>query len=94
MDVDWVGSMIDRRLTKGYCSLVGGNLVSWKSKKQAVTAKSSAEAEYRAVAHGCWELIWLKIILEELGFKQEGPMTLHCDSESAIKLAKNLVCHE
>ena len=49
--------------------MVGGNLVSWKSKKHVVTAKSSAEAEYRIVAHRCCELLWLRILMEELGFK-------------------------
>ena len=50
--------------------MVGGNLVSWKSNKQVVIAKYSAETEYRAATHGCCELLWLKILLEELGFME------------------------
>ncbi|RVW16057.1 Retrovirus-related Pol polyprotein from transposon RE1 [Vitis vinifera] len=50
-DADWVGSIVDRRSTSGYCSFVGGNLVTWRSKKQNVVARSSAEAEFRVVAH-------------------------------------------
>ena len=33
IDVDWVGSIIDRRSTSRWCTFVGGNLVTWRSKK-------------------------------------------------------------
>ncbi|KAI5388230.1 hypothetical protein KIW84_074064, partial [Lathyrus oleraceus] len=45
-DVDWEGNINDRRSTSGYCTFVGGNLVAWRSKKQNVVARSSAEAEF------------------------------------------------
>ncbi|RVW94373.1 Retrovirus-related Pol polyprotein from transposon RE1 [Vitis vinifera] len=38
-----------RRSTSGYFTFVGGNLVTWKSKKQNVVARSSAEAEFRGM---------------------------------------------
>lgn len=58
---------LPRRSTTGYWTFLGGNLVTWKSKKQTVVARSSAEAEYRAMAHTACELIWRKTLLSELG---------------------------
>ena len=43
-DADWEGCPISRRSTTGYYVLVGGNLVSWKSKKQHTVSKSNADS--------------------------------------------------
>ncbi|RZC10452.1 Transcription initiation factor TFIID subunit 2 isoform B [Glycine soja] len=51
-DADYAGSITDRRSTSGYCTFLGGNLVTWKSKKQDVVARSSAEAEFWDMAQG------------------------------------------
>ena len=66
IDADYGGSLVDRRSTTGYCVFLGCNLVSWRSKKQRMVARPSVEAEFRAMALGVCELLWLKIILEDL----------------------------
>lgn len=93
-DSDWAGNTIDRRSTTGYCMFVGRNLVSWKSKKQPVVARSSAEAEYRAMAAASCEMVWLKNLLTDLGFSPTSPMKLFCDNQAAMHIAANPVFHE
>jgi hypothetical protein len=83
-DADWVGCLDDRKFTSGYCAFVGGNLVSWRSKKQNVVARSTAEAEYRAMAHGVSEGLWLRRLLLKLGLFEDKPIMLYCDNKAAI----------
>ncbi|RVW39094.1 Retrovirus-related Pol polyprotein from transposon RE1 [Vitis vinifera] len=93
-DADWAGSLTDQRSTTGYCSYVWGNLVTWRSKKQSVVARSSAEAEFRAMAHGICEGMWLQRILKELGIISNSTMTVLCDNKATISIAKNPVQHD
>ena len=60
--------MDDRRSTSGYFTFICGNLVTWKNKKQNVVARSSVEAEFRGMALGLCEALWLKLLLQDLGY--------------------------
>ncbi|KAM0047832.1 putative RNA-directed DNA polymerase [Helianthus debilis subsp. tardiflorus] len=93
-DSDWLGCPFSRRSRTGYVLLVGGAPVSWKSKKQSVVSRSSAEAEYRAMATTVSEVLWVRWLLTELGAVQDGPTTLFCDNEAARHIANNPVFHE
>jgi hypothetical protein len=73
---------------------VGGNLISWKSKKQSVVVRSTAETEYRAMTLGVAELLWLRDLLVELKMDQRGKMKLWCDSKLAISIANNPVQYD
>ena len=94
VDADWAGSITDRRSTSGYCTYVWGNLVTWRSKKQPVVSRSSAEAEFRAMALRICERIWLERLMRELGILTSEPMKVFCDNQSPINIAKNLVHHD
>ena len=93
-DSNFAGSKSDRKSTSGYVSFVGGNLVTWRSKKQSVVSLSSAEAKYRALHHTTTKLTWLRILLSKLGFGHKKPMMFFCDNTTAIKVANNPVQHD
>ncbi|KAL5743958.1 hypothetical protein ACOSP7_026823 [Xanthoceras sorbifolium] len=78
----------------GYFTFVGGNLVTWRSKKQKVVALSSVEAEFRGMTKGLCELLWLKSLLEEIGCSPEFTMNLFCDNKVMITIAHNPVQHD
>ena len=65
-----------------------------KSKKQKVVALLSAKAEFRGIAKGITEVIWLKKILSELHFPQKKTCKLFCDDKAAISISKNPVQHD
>ena len=93
-DADWAGNRSDWRSTFGYCTFVGGNLVTWRSKKQNVVARFSAEVEYRAMAHTASEMLWVCSLLRDQGIDVPTPMQMFYDNQAAIFIANNLVFHE
>ena len=81
-DSGYIGDRKDRKYTTEYCTFVGGNLVTLRSKKQDIVSRLSTEAEYRAMAHTACEMVWLQNLLMELEFRQHGPISMHCDNQS------------
>ncbi|GJW09940.1 ribonuclease H-like domain-containing protein [Tanacetum coccineum] len=94
VDADWAKCLAIRKFVIGFCVKLNGSLVSWKSKKQNTLAKSSAEAEYRAMASVTSEVTWILKVLKDLEWDQVLPVKLFCDSRVAIKIAANPVFHE
>ncbi|KAL9996375.1 putative RNA-directed DNA polymerase [Helianthus debilis subsp. tardiflorus] len=93
-DSDWLGCPFTRRSRTGYILLLGGAPVSWKSKKQSVVSRSSAEAEYRAMATAVSETLWMRWLLKELGTPPDRPTQVFCDNQAARHIANNPVFHE
>lgn len=92
-DSDWASCADDRKSLSTNVFSLGSGVVSWSSKKQSTVALSSTEGEYIASTTATCQAIWLRRILEDLGFIQREATTLFCDNKSTINLSKNPIIH-
>ncbi|KAM2961779.1 hypothetical protein FF1_031321 [Malus domestica] len=92
-DADWAADLNTRRSVTGYVVYLGGNPISWQSKKQPSVSRSSTEAEYKALAHTAADVAWIRLILKDLGVPLPFQPTIFCDNKSAIALSANPVYH-
>jgi hypothetical protein len=93
-DSDYADCPTTRQSITGYFITLGGCPVSWKTKKQTTVSRSSAEAEYRAMASTTCELLWLRGLITSLGIPHTQSMELYCDNKAALYIAANPVFHE
>lgn len=93
-DSDWAARPNTRRSVTGYMIKFGNSLILWKSKKQQTISRSSAEAEYKSMASGMKEIIWLLGLLQELGVPILQPVTVLSANKAALQIAANPIFHE
>ena len=86
-DSDWGSCPMTIRSTTSLCTMLGDPLISWKSKKQTTVSRSSAEAEYHAMATTSCELTWIRFLLNDLQVSHSQPAILHCDRKVALHIA-------
>lgn len=67
----------------------GENLISWSCKQQQTVAKSSTEAEYKALSTPAAELQWLQSLIQTIHFSISGLPQLWCDNIGATYLSAN-----
>lgn len=92
-DADYAGDPITRRSTNGYVLFLGGNPISWSSRRQQCTALSTTEAEYIAASEAVKELMWFLKFFQDLLPNTNLQPVLYIDNQGAIKLAKNPEFH-
>ena len=91
-DVDWACNPHDQTSTSAYHVYLGGDLISWSSKKQKPIARFSIKVEYSFVASTTTKLSWLLSLLQELGINTPPP-TIYCDNMEATHLHTNPIFH-
>ncbi|MDV3146714.1 MAG: Ty1/Copia family ribonuclease HI [Sweet potato little leaf phytoplasma] len=69
-----------------------GGATSWKSAKQTCIARSTMESEFIALELAGQEAEWLRSLLQDVPlWGASVPVSLHCDSQAAIGIAKSSV---
>ena len=75
-----------RRSTTGYAFTFCGGTIVYKSKAQSITALSSTEAEFIAAVTAAKTARYIRSILADLGFPQDGPTPIYDDNQSTIEI--------
>lgn len=71
--------------------MLGGAPISWKTKKQSIVSRLSAEDEYCAMVSTVSEILWVHWLLKDFQVYINTPTTLYCDNQVARHIANNPV---
>jgi hypothetical protein len=89
-DSDW-GNSSSRRSTSGNLCLYNRSPILWRSKMQKTTALSTAEAEYYSASTAATEILYLRNLLENMGFSQQAPTSVYEDNTACIEWGNNVI---
>jgi hypothetical protein len=88
VDASYAGDKHKRRSVSGYLIMVNGSPIEWRSQLQSITAQSTMESEYIALASLTNKLRVLRLIRVWFGYSEEGPYTVYEDNDACEHLAK------
>ena len=61
-------------------------LILDKTKKKQSTMTNSAEAKFKAIAHGICEIVWIKRFLKDMKILKSTPMKVYCNYKATISI--------
>lgn len=76
IDAYWEGSKLDKRSTAEYCWLAA--ILCLAKEIVCCCLVQVIKLNIRQITHRAGDLLWLRIVLKELGFTKGGPMILGC----------------
>jgi hypothetical protein len=88
-DASLGGDEDEQRSTGGFAIMMGTGAVVWGSRLQHHTAMSSTESEYVNASLVGAEVMWMRYMMEELGYDMSTASPLFMDSNSAAQVVKN-----
>ena len=86
VDAAHATDLATRRSVTGLVFSLAGGAIAYKSKLQATVATSSTEAEFIGAVHAAKIAKYLRSVLHELGFEQDGATPLYVDNQAAIAM--------
>lgn len=94
VDADWASNPLDRKSFTGYVFKMSGSVISHECRKQRTIALSSTEAEYMAICEASKEAMYLRNLLCELRCRNNAPVLIYNDNQSAQNLTENSSLHK
>ena len=93
-DYDWGACPLIQHSLTGYFVTLGGSAIFQKTEKQLTISRSSVEAKYHAVTVATSVLIWIRSFLASIRVFVKLLMTLFCDNQATLHIAKNPLFNE
>jgi hypothetical protein len=88
-DADWGAYPEDRRSRTGVVCRLGGNVISWTSRKKTTPAVSSCEAGYSTLFEAGRDTVWIRSLLCEVGqCPGKVPIQIYHDNQGSISWAE------